>query len=177
MPNDLSDHLGRSPIVRFGTAFPASQSQRARLAKDGAELKVTLLAVTELTRRPQRSTFLAFPFDEHQQLLRDLIVLANAQDPAGPDQRVIVRIKLRHFCFLRKGSRWLGPWAQACSSHASRNAAKSLIKYGDFVAQRYCHSPHVRNFCRPHKFRVPPYLIRPQESWPITWFGKDKRHS
>jgi hypothetical protein len=113
VPNDLSDHLGRSPIVRFGTAFPTSQSPCAVFAIEGAKLKVALLAVTELARRPERSTFPAFPFNEHQQLLRNLIVFADVQDPTRPNQRVVLRIELRHFCFLPKCSHLLGPAAQA----------------------------------------------------------------
>ncbi len=93
MPDDLPDHFPRSPIVGFRTAFLTSQPQRAPFAKDGAELIVTLFAVTELARRLERSASFAFPFHEHQQLPRDLVVLADVQDPARPDQRVVLRIE------------------------------------------------------------------------------------
>lgn len=107
--DDLADHLGRSPIVRLGTAFLAVQCNRAGLLEGGAELKVTLLAVTEPGRSLERSKFFTLPLDEHQHLVCDLIILANVQDPARPDQRLIRRIELCHLCFLRKGSRPLGP--------------------------------------------------------------------
>jgi len=109
VPDHLPDHLGRSAIVRFRTAFLALQSQCAPFSVSGAELKVTLLAVAELASRTKRAVCFAFPFYEHHQLPCDLVVLADVQEPARPDHRVILRIELCHFCFLRKGSRWLGP--------------------------------------------------------------------
>jgi hypothetical protein len=109
VPDDLPDHLVRSPIVRFWTAFRALQSQRTLFTKEGAELKVTLLTVTELARRLERSTFFTFSFDEHHQLPRDLVVLGDVQYPPRPNQRVVLRIELCHFCSLRKGSCLLGP--------------------------------------------------------------------
>ena len=108
VPDDLPDRLGRSPIVRFRTAFLASQSQRARLAEEGAELKIALFTVTEPACRLERSTVRALPFDEHQQLPRDLVVLADVQDPARANQPVVLWIELCHFCFLRKGRCLLG---------------------------------------------------------------------
>lgn len=109
MPDDLSDHFGRSPILRFGTAFLAVQCNRAGLLEGGAELKVTLLAETELCGGLQRSRSLAFTFHEHHELPRDLVILTHVQDTAGPDQTVAFRIELCHVCFLHKGDRLLGP--------------------------------------------------------------------
>jgi hypothetical protein len=106
--DDLPDHLGRSSIVCFRTAFLASQSQRARFAKEGAELKIALFTITEPARRLERSAARALPFDEHQQLPRDLVVLADVQDSARANQRVVLWIELCHFCFLRKGRCLLG---------------------------------------------------------------------
>lgn len=175
VPDDLPDHLGRSPIVRFRTAFLASQSQRTRFVQDGAELKVTLLAVTEFARRLERSTFFALPFDEHQQLERDLVVLTDVQDPPGSDQRVVLRIELCHVCFLPKGSRLLGlPRHEDSRGNDSRNDAISLINYGGFVGCRYRQLLGKCKLFPPGRLRIPPYLNRLTERGPATRHDTDE---
>ena len=65
-------------------------------------MKVTLLAVTEFVGGVERPLCSALAFDEHQQLVADLVVLGHVQFTARPDQFVIPRIELCHPCFLRK---------------------------------------------------------------------------
>jgi hypothetical protein len=105
----LPDHLGCSPIVGFGTALLAVQSEGARLLKGSAELKVPLLAVTELAGGLERPHFFTLPFDEHQQLACDLVVLADDQAAVRPNHDALLHIVLCHPCFLPKDHRLLCP--------------------------------------------------------------------
>ena len=109
VPDHLPDDLGRSPVVGLGAALLALQSDRARLVKDGAELEVPLLAVAELAGGLEGAAFLALPFEEHEELVRDLVVLADVQGAGRPDPRMVLRFESCHLGFLRKARRLPGP--------------------------------------------------------------------
>jgi len=96
----LPDHLGCSPIVGFGTALLALQSEGARLLKGSAELKVTLLAVAELAGGLERPHCSTLPFDKHQQLAGDLVVLGDVQATVRTNHHMFFHIVLGHPCFL-----------------------------------------------------------------------------
>jgi hypothetical protein len=106
--DDLADDFGCSPIVCLWAAFLAPQSEGASSLKGGAELKVTLLAVAELLGGLERPRVLTLPFDEHPQLVGDLVVLAHIQRTTRPDQRMAREIESRHPGFLRESRPLLG---------------------------------------------------------------------
>ena len=109
VPDHLPDDLGRSPVVCLGAALLTPQSDRARFVKEGAELEVPLLAVAELAGGLEGAAFLALPFQEHEQLLRDLVVRADAQGAGRPDPRMVFQFESCHLGFLRKARRLPGP--------------------------------------------------------------------
>jgi len=109
VPHHLPDDLGRSPVVGLGAALLAPQSDRARFVEEGAELEVPLLAVAELAGGLEGTALLALPFQEHEQLVRDLVVRADVQGAARPDPRMVLRFESCHPGFLRKARRLRGP--------------------------------------------------------------------
>jgi len=103
--DDLSNHFRSSPVVGLGSAFLSLQCRGPLLREGRTELKVALPAEAELLGGLAGSQALAFPFDEHGQLVGDLVVLAYRQNPAGSDQQALLEIEFRHDCFLLDGLR------------------------------------------------------------------------
>jgi hypothetical protein len=109
VPDYLPDDFGGSAVSRLGAAFLAFQCDCAGFLEERAELKVALFAETEFGCGLEWPRGSAFSFHEHQQLACDLVVFGHDQAAAGPDQRVVIQIELRHFCVLRKAVRVLSP--------------------------------------------------------------------
>ena len=131
VPDHLPNDLHRSTVVPLGATFPTAKRHRPSLAERRAKLKIALPAQAELPGSLQRSQALAFPLDEHEQLVGDLVFGGHLQQAARSDQHALVPIELCHPCLLRKGR-------AACPADApsvrrgqdSRDLAGSLIKYG-----------------------------------------------
>ena len=105
----LPDDLVRSPVIRFGTALLALQSERPALLISAAELEVTLFAVAEFFGGLQWSTIFALAFNKHEQLAGHLVILAHLQGPGRTDPRLVLGFELCHPDFLRKVRRLPGP--------------------------------------------------------------------
>jgi hypothetical protein len=96
MADYLTNRFLRTPIVRFGPPFGIEESLAAVLEKEGAKLKVTLTAKTELGGGTFDAFRAAFSLDEHGQLAGDFISIRNGKGPSITFDALFRKLERNH---------------------------------------------------------------------------------
>jgi hypothetical protein len=96
----VTDHLAEeflsAPIRGAGAPFGAEEGGGAFLQEEGAELKVTLTAKTEMGGGTVNALAATFALDEHGELTGDFIVFGNGQGTGIALDAVLEELEGKH---------------------------------------------------------------------------------